>query len=94
MTWNQPSKKEIKPAGAEDMAFVKPSYSDINEVNAVRSIQRNQFDPRHPAHRVLDPDKLNQLLMRVQTSIPGTGLQQFWKTRSSEKVTFGNQLSL
>ena len=30
--------------------------------------------------------------MHVQTSIPGTGLQQFWKTRSSEKVTSENQL--
>ena len=94
MTWNQPPKKEIKPARAEDIQFVKPSHSDINEVKAVQSIQRNQFDPRHPAHRVLDPDKLKQLLTHVQTSIPGTGLQQFWKTRSAEKVTSGNQLSM
>ena len=93
MTWNQPPKKEIKPARAEDIEFVKSSHGDINEVKAVQSIQRNQFDPRHPTHRVLDQDKLRQLLMRVQTSIPGTGLQQFWKTRSSEKVTSENQLS-
>ena len=44
-------------------------------------------------HRVLNPDKLNQLLKRVQTSMPGTGLQQFWKTRPSEKaIPTENQL--
>ena len=73
MTWNQPPKKEIKPARAKDIEFVKPSHGDINEVKGVQSIQRNQFDPRHPVHRVLNPDKLNQLLKRVQTSMPGTG---------------------
>ena len=86
MTWNQSSKKEIKPARAKNIEFVKPSHGDINEVKGVQSIQRNQFDPHHPIHRVLDPDKQNQLLMRVQTSIPGTGLQHFWKTRPSEKL--------
>ena len=93
MTWNQPRKKEIKPARAEDIEFVKPSHGDIHEVTGVQSIQRNQFDPRHPMHRVLDPDRLNQLLKRVQTSMPGTGLRQFWKTRPLEKVISGNQLS-
>ena len=93
MTWNQPPKKEIKPARAQDIEFVKPSHGDINEIKGVQSIQRNQFDPRHPMHRVLDSDKLNQLLMRVQTSIPGTGLQQFWKTRPSQKVTSAKQFS-
>ena len=93
MTWNQPPKKEIKPARAEDIEFVKPSHGDIHEVKGVQSIQRNQFDPRHPMHRVLDPDRLNQLLKHVQTSMPGTGLQQFWKTRPLEKVISGNQLS-
>ena len=68
MTWNQPPKKEIKPARAEDIIFVKPSHSDVNEVEVVKSIQRNQFDPRHPAHRLLDQDQMNQLLKRVQTS--------------------------
>ena len=86
MTWNQPPKKEIKPARAKDIEFVKPGHGDINEVKGVQTIQRNQFDPRHPVHRVLNPDKLNQLLKRVQTSMPGTGLQQFWKTRPSEKA--------
>ena len=90
MTWNQPPKKEIKPARAEDIVFVKPSHSDVNEVEVVQSIQRNQFDPRHPAYRVLDQDQMNQLLKRVQTSIPGTGLQQFWKMRSSDKGTSDN----
>ena len=93
MTWNQPPKKEIKPARAKDIEFVKPSHSDINEVKGVQSIQRNQFDPRHPVHRVLNPDKLNQLLKRVQTSMPGTGFQQFWKTRPSKKaIPTENQL--
>ena len=69
------SQKEIKPARAEDIQFIKPSHSDINEVKAVQSIQRNQFDP----HTVLDcPDKLNQLFRHP-------GLQQFWETRSSER---------
>ena len=86
MTWNQPPNKEIKPARAKDIEFVKPSHGDIDEVKGVQSIQKNQFDPRHPVHRVLNPDKLNQLLKRVQTSMPGTGLQQFWKTRPSEKA--------
>ena len=93
MTWNQPPKKEIKPARAKDIEFVKPSHGDIDEVKGVQSIQRNQFDPRHPVHRLLNPDKLNQLLKRVQTSMPGTGLQQFWKTRPSEKaISTENQL--
>ena len=65
MTWNQPPKKEIKPAQAKDIEFVKPSHGDINEVKGVQSIQRNQFDPRHSVHRVLNPDKFNQLLKRV-----------------------------
>ena len=64
--------------------------ANVNEVKVVQSIQRNQFDPRHPAHRVLDQDQMNQLLKRVQTSIPGTGLQQFWKMRSSDKGTSDN----
>ena len=87
------SQKGNKPARAEDIEFVKPSHGDIHDVKGVQSIQRNQFDPRHPMHRVLHPDRLNQLLKRVQTSMPGTGLQQFWKTRPLEKVTSGNQLS-
>ena len=36
--------KDIKPTQAKDVVFVKPSHSDINEVEAVKSIQRNQFD--------------------------------------------------
>lgn len=35
MTWNQPSKKEIKPARAEDIVF----YSNVNEVKVVQSMQ-------------------------------------------------------
>ena len=64
------SQERDKASRAEDTVFAKPSHSDAHEVEAVQSIQRNQFDPRHPAHRVLDQDRMDQLLMRVQTSIP------------------------
>lgn len=29
MTWNQPPKKEVLPARAQDMIFVEPAHSDV-----------------------------------------------------------------
>ena len=90
MTWNQPPKKEINPARAEDMVFVKPTHSDVNRIDNAHSIQRSQFDPRHPADRTLQKNAMNKLLNRVQLSMPGTGLQQFWQTRSCEVPSSSN----
>ena len=53
------SQKGNKPARAEDIEHVKPRHGDIHDVQGVQFMQRNEFDPCHPMHRVLDPDRLN-----------------------------------
>ena len=86
MKWNQPPKKEIAPARAQDIVFIKPSHTDSEKpVDEVQCISRSQFDPRHPLHRTIQDDKLQTLLSNLRKTLPGTGLQQFWLSRSQDK---------
>lgn len=77
MMWNQPPKKEISSARAQDMIFVKPTHSDIKPDDKIQCIKRSEFDPRHPVHRMLQEDSLTKLLNHTQKSLPTSGLQQF-----------------
>ena len=78
MTWNQPPKKEVLPARAQDVIFVKPVHSDVKPTaeNTV-CISRSDFDPRHPTHRTLNTEAVKSLLSQIQSSVPLTGLSQF-----------------
>ena len=60
MAWNQPPKKEVDPARAKDINFVKPSHSDTKQEDADRIslYKRHEFDPRQPEHRVLDVQRV------------------------------------
>ena len=79
MTWNQPSKKEILSARAQDTTFVKPAHSDVTPTQEdTVSISWSNFDPRPPMHCTLNTEAVKGLLSQVQASIPHTGLSQFW----------------
>ena len=79
MKWNQPPKKSISPACANDMVFVKPSHGQV-EGNA--RIPRSSFDPRPTYHRTLNKEAAEKLLCRIEKTVPSTGLSQFWRSRS------------
>jgi len=90
MKWNQPPKKEIAPARAQDILFVKPSHTDSKkQVDEIQCISKSQFDPRHPLHRSIQEDKFRSLLVNLQRTLPDTGLQQFWLKRSDDKCDDG-----
>ena len=75
MKWNQPPKKAVNPACASDMTFVKPSHGDVPEVS--KSTGRSAFDPRRTEDRVLHKERLQQLMVRLEKTVPNTGLMQF-----------------
>ena len=83
MRWNQPPKKTVAPAQANDMKFVKPSHGDDPEAYSSKALCRSAFDPRRAEHQVLDKESLNTLLNRLQKTVPYTGLQQFWGSNST-----------
>lgn len=89
MKWNQPPKKEIAPARAQDMIFVKPTHGDAQLQDKIQCITKSEFDPRHPMHKALQVESLTKLLNRVQRSLPSTGLQQFW-AQTSEHLSHNN----
>ena len=83
MAWNQPPKKEVLPARAQDMTFVKPAHSDVTPTQEdTVCISQSNFDPRHPMQRTLNTEAVKGLLSQVQASIPHTGLSQFWGKNS------------
>ena len=83
MAWNQPPKKEVLPARAQDMTFVKPAHSDVTPTQEdTVCISQSNFDPRHPMQRTLNTEAVKGLLSQVQASIPHTGLCQFWGKNS------------
>ena len=84
MTWNQPPKKSITPACASSMTFIKPSHGDDPELKK-QIIKRSTFDPRQPQHRTSNTDAINKLLTSVEKCFPRTGLQQFWKSKTSDE---------
>ena len=77
MKWNQPPKKTVNPACASDMTFVKPSHGDVPEVS--KSTGRSAFDPRRTEDCVLHKEILQQLMVRLEKTVPNTGLMQFWQ---------------
>ena len=77
MKWNQPPKKAVNPACASDMTFVKPSHGDVPEVS--KSTGRSAFDPRRTEDRVLHKERLQQLVVHLEKTVPNTGLMQFWQ---------------
>ena len=79
MRWNQPPKKAVIPACANDMTFVKPCYGDTPEAEASQSLCRSDFDPCRIEDRVLQKESLNKLLTCLKETLPNTGLQQFWE---------------
>ena len=85
MTWNQPPKKSVTPACASFMTFVKPSHGDDSEQRLQQIIKRSAFDLRQPQHRTEKMDEVNKLLESVEKSIPSTGLQQFWRSKTSDE---------
>ena len=85
MTWNQPPKKSVTPACASSMTFVKPSHGDDPEQRSQQIIKRSAFDPRQPQHRTVNMGAVNKLLESVEKSIPSTGLQQFWRGKTSDE---------
>ena len=84
MAWNQPPIKEVNPACAKDINFVKPSHSDLlaEDAEKTRSYKRHDFNPRQPAHRVLDIDSVTSLLQDIKESMPSTGLKHFWESNT------------
>ena len=81
MKWNQPSKKAVAPACANEMMFVKPSYGDVPRAHSAQA-HRNTFEPCHSEHCTLHKESLDRLLVRIEKSVPTTGLQQFWLTKA------------
>ena len=79
MAWNRPPKKEVNPARAKDIKFVKPSHGDLQATDDARPYKRHDFDPRQPKHRVLDINSVTSLLEDIKESMPNTGLKQFWE---------------
>ena len=74
MTWNQPPKKEVTPARAADINFVKPSHSDIKENNKILKCRHHQFDPRQLYRRTVQMDSVTDLISKVRKSVPNCGL--------------------
>ena len=83
MTWNQPPKKVVTPACANEMTFVKPSHTDLKDTCIKKSLRRSEFDPRLPTHRTLEKDSVTNLITGIRTSIPNTGLLQFWESNNA-----------
>ena len=81
MKWNQPPKKSILPACANDMVFVKPSHGCLEDS---ARIPRSSFDPRPTSHRTLNEEATKKLLCRIEKTVPNTGLSQFWRSHSSD----------
>ena len=80
--WKQPLKKEISPARAQDMTFVRPTCGDVKPDDKIQCIKRSEFDPRHSMHRTFQQDSLMKLLNCVQKSLPTSKVQQFWQNSS------------
>ena len=76
------TEKEISPARAQDMTFMKPTHGHVKPDDKIQCIKRSEFDPRHPMHRTLQQDSLMKLLNRIQKSLPTSDLQQFWQNSS------------
>ena len=45
-------------------------------------VPRSTFEPRHSKHCTLHKESLDRLLARIEESVPTTGLQQFWLTKT------------
>ena len=85
MAWNQPPKKEVNPARAKDIKFVKPSHGDLQATDDARPYKRHDFDPRQPKHRVIDINSVTSLLEDIKESMPNTGLKQFWERNAIQQ---------
>ena len=84
MKWNQPPKKAVNPACASDMTFVKPSHGDVHEASkstgrSAFDPRRSAFDPRRTEDCVLHKQRLQQLMVRLEKTVPNTGVIQFWQ---------------
>ena len=88
MAWNQPPKKEVNPARAKEIKFVKPSHGDLQateDEGKTRPYKRHDFDPRQQRHRVLDINSVVSLLEDIRETMPITGLKQFWERNAIQQ---------
>ena len=46
MKWNQPPKKAVAPACANEMMFVKPSHGDVPQTESSQQAHHSTFEPR------------------------------------------------
>ena len=82
MKWNQPPKKAVAPACANEMMFVKPSHGDVPQTESSQQAHHSTFEPRRSEHCTLHTESLDRLLARIEKSVPTTELQQFWLTKA------------
>ena len=82
MKWNQPPRKAVASATANEMTFVKPSHGDVPRAETSQQAHRNTFEPRLNEHCTLHKESLDRLLARIEKSVPTTGLQQFWQIKA------------
>ena len=88
---HQPPKKEITPACAKEMTFVKPSHTDLKDTCEHKSVGfTSEFDPRIPVHRTLEKDAVMNLVAVHSASVPNcTGLKQFWESKGVSALQSG-----
>lgn len=87
MKWNQPPKKTVAPACANDMTFIKPSHGDAPQAESSQPAHHHTFEPFEPhcsEHCTLNKESLDRLLAGIEESVLTTGLQQFWHTKAPD----------
>ena len=70
MKWNQPPRKAVTPACANEMTFIKPSHGDIPRAESSQLAHRSTFEPHHSEHCTLHKESLDRLLARIEKSVP------------------------
>lgn len=81
MTWHQVPRKSVTPTAVRDLTFVKHSHGADKEAPAASlssSLKRSSFDPRRLQDRTVDEDSRVKLMADVLSSLPSSGMQQFW----------------
>ena len=58
--WNQPPKKAVAPACANDMTFIKPSFGDDPQAESSQQAHSNIFEPYHIEHCTLHKESLRK----------------------------------
>jgi len=82
MKWNQAPRKIVQPTFVSNIQFSKPSHGSKSaaacDAPASTRLSRSKLDPRHEDDRVLVDASRERLLQAVCTSMPDSGMKQFW----------------